>query len=103
LEASLNLLRETGIKRIAAYLSELTDYLCERLANSHYKIISSRLEGEKSQIVCIEHSGEWTSMALYQHLRKQSIIAAPRGTRLRISPHLYNTTEDIDALVEALP
>lgn len=103
LEASLNLLQETGIKRIAAHLYELTDYLCERLASLQYKIISSRLAGEKSQIVCIQHTGEWTPMALYQHLRKQGIIAAPRGARLRISPHLYNTTTDIDALINALP
>jgi selenocysteine lyase/cysteine desulfurase len=104
LEASLKLLLETGTKRIAAYLFELTDYLCERLSNSRYRIISSRLSNEKSQIVCIEDSqGEWTPMALYQHLRKQRIITAPRGSRLRISPHLYNTSQEIDALVDALP
>ena len=103
LAASLNLLQETGVERIAAHLYELTDYLCERLQTRDYRIISSRLPGEKSQIVCIEHRGEWSSMALYHHLRKQGIIAAPRGTRLRISPHLYNTTEDIDALLDALP
>jgi cysteine desulfurase / selenocysteine lyase len=103
LEASLSLLQETGVERIAAHLGELTDYLCERLGNSRYRIVSSRLPGEKSQIVCIRHEGEWSPMALYHHLKKQGIIAAPRGTRLRISPHLYNTAEEIDALVDALP
>src|SRR5206468_5042405 len=52
LEASLRLSTETGIERIAAHLSELTDYLCERLSGLDYKIISSRSKGEKSQIVC---------------------------------------------------
>lgn len=103
LEASLQLLQETGVERIEAHLEELTDYLCENLKNSPYEVISSRLPNEKSQIVCIEHRGDWTPMALYQHLRKQNIMAAPRGTRLRISPHLYNTIEDIDALIKALP
>ena len=103
LEASLNLLQETGVERIAAHLFELTDYLCENLQNSQYRVISSRLPNEKSQIVCIQHRGGRSPMELYQHLRKQSIIAAPRGTRLRIAPHLYNTFEDIDALIEALP
>ena len=42
-------------------------------------------------------------MALYSHLKKRGVIAAPRGERLRIAPHLYNTTEDIDALIKALP
>jgi cysteine desulfurase / selenocysteine lyase len=104
LEASLSMLQETGIERVAAHLNELTDYLCERLQGRDYEIISSRRAGEKSQIVCIQHrSGEWSPMALYSHLKKQNVIAAPRGSRLRISPHLYNTTEDMDAILDALP
>lgn len=103
LESSLKLLLETGIERINAYLSELTDYLCQSLQDGQYRISSSRRPNEKSQIVCIEHKGDWSAMALYQHLRKQNIICAPRGKRLRISPHVYNTFEEIDALVEALP
>ncbi|HYJ47123.1 MAG TPA: aminotransferase class V-fold PLP-dependent enzyme [Pyrinomonadaceae bacterium] len=103
LEASLKLLTETGIGRIAAHLSELTDYLCARLGRLDYKIVSSRREGEKSQIVCLEPKAGWTPMTLYAHLKKQGIIAAPRGGRLRVAPHLYNTAEDIDALLDALP
>jgi cysteine desulfurase/selenocysteine lyase len=103
LEASLSLLLETGVERIAAHLYDLTGYLCERLQTLNYRVVSSRRAGEKSQIVCIQHQGEWSSMALYNHLKKQNIIAAPRGERLRISPHLYNTADDIDKLVDALP
>jgi cysteine desulfurase/selenocysteine lyase len=102
LEASLRLLTETGIERIAAHLSEMTDYFCECLSKRDYEIVSSRREGEKSQIVCIRH-GQWRPMALYAHLKKQNIITAPRGDRLRISPHLYNTAEEIEALLKALP
>ena len=104
LDAGLRLLLETGVERIAAHLEELTDYLCERLASRAYKVVSSRRAGEKSQIVCARHSDdEWTAARLYAHLKRQNIIAAPRGGSLRISPHLYNTVEDIDALIEALP
>jgi len=42
-------------------------------------------------------------MALYSHLKKQGVIIAPRGERLRIAPHLYNTTGEIEALIRALP
>lgn len=103
LDANLRLLTETGVERIAAHLEELTDYLCERLAGRDYEIISSRLKGEKSQIVCIRHTRGRTAMSLYSHLKRQNIMAAPRGDRLRIAPHLYNTLEDIDALLAALP
>lgn len=103
LEASLKLLHETGVERIAAHLSELTDILCERLHGSRYEVVSSRQDGEKSQIVCLRHKDGLDPMALYTHLRRQQIITAPRGDRLRISPHLYNLPEEIEALVSALP
>ncbi|HEX8707798.1 MAG TPA: aminotransferase class V-fold PLP-dependent enzyme [Pyrinomonadaceae bacterium] len=103
LEASLRLLTETGVERIASHLGDLTDYLCERLAGSDYRIVSSRRAGEKSQIVCLQHNGRWSPLALYAHLKSRNIVVAPRGDRLRIAPHLYNTAAEIDALVEALP
>lgn len=104
LEASLRLLTETGVERIAAHLNELTDALCESLTGRDYEIVSSRREGEKSQIVCIRHqSNSWKPLALYAHLKKQNIIVAPRADRLRIAPHLYNTLEEIEQLVNALP
>ncbi len=103
LEASLRLLTETGVERIAAHLEELTDYLCERLGGRDYEIVSSRRTGEKSQIVCLRHRGGQTPNAIYAHLKRQNIQVAPRGDRIRISPHLYNVKHEIDALVDALP
>jgi selenocysteine lyase/cysteine desulfurase len=103
LEQSLKLLTETGIARIQSHLEMLTDHLCERLATKPYRIVSSRNPGEKSQIVCIQHTDGLSSMNLYAHLKDRGIITAPRGDRLRISPHLYNTAEEIEALVNALP
>ena len=102
-KASLDLLHEYGPARISVYLEELTDHLCERLRTKPYHIVSSREAGEKSQIVCIRSTGSLSAMALYARLKQQNIITAPRGDRLRIAPHLYNTPAEIDQLVEALP
>lgn len=103
LEASLRLLVETGVDRIANHLEQLTDYLCESLQGRDYQIVSSRHASEKSQILCIRHRAGLSSMGLYSHLKARNIITAPRGDRLRVAPHLYNTFEDIDELVKALP
>lgn len=102
LEASLQLLTETGIDRIAAYLEELTDYFCDKLDHDKYQIVSSRRSREKSQIVCIGHREGVSAMTLYSRLKARNIITAPRGDRLRISPHFYNTPDEIDELVRAL-
>ena len=103
LEASLKLLNEVGISAIESHLEKLTDHLCEQLQDTAYEVVSSRRTGEKSQIVCIRNTTGLSSMDLYTHLRKRNIITAPRGDRLRISPHFYNTHEEIDELVKALP
>jgi selenocysteine lyase/cysteine desulfurase len=103
LEASLKLLTGTGIQRIRNYLESLTDHLCERLKGGPYRVVSSRRPGEKSQVVCIRNTAGLSSTDLYFHLKKRNIITAPRGDRLRISPHFYNTIEEMDGLVQALP
>ena len=104
LKTSLELLTGLGVAQTARYLEDLTDHLCERLETlPSFDVVSSRAPGEKSQIVCIRHNGGMSAMALYVHLKKQNIITAPRGDRLRIAPHVYNTRDEIDAVVEALP
>ncbi|HZN06428.1 MAG TPA: aminotransferase class V-fold PLP-dependent enzyme [Pyrinomonadaceae bacterium] len=102
-KASLELLTGLGVAEIAKYLEQLTDELCERLKAKNYELVSSRLPGEKSQIVCIRHKAGMSPMALYAHLKDRNIITAPRGDRLRIAPHAYNLPGEIEALIEALP
>jgi selenocysteine lyase/cysteine desulfurase len=103
LKASLELLTALGVAQNARYLEELTDDLCDRLRSAPYEVVSSRLAHEKSQIVCIRAEGGMSAMALYVHLKKQNIITAPRGDRLRIAPHVYSTHDEIEGLIDALP
>jgi cysteine desulfurase/selenocysteine lyase len=103
LEQSLKLLNEIGTGRIQSHLEMLTDDFCQHLATKPFRIVSSRERSEKSQIVCIQHTGGLSALNLYARLKDKGIITAPRGDRLRVSPHLYNTSEEIVALVAALP
>jgi len=102
-KASLELLSGLGVQNIANYLEELTGYLCEGLRVRNYDVVSSRAPGEKSQIVCISPNKGWTAMGLYAHLRERDVITAPRNDRLRIAPHLYNTSAEVDEFIKALP
>src|SRR5215213_10228509 len=103
LKASLELLTRFGVRNIANYLEELTDDLCERLRAKRYEVISSRAAGEKSPIVCIRHLDGLSAMALYHQLNTRKIITAPRGDRLRIAPHFYNTHTEVEEFINALP
>ncbi len=103
LEQSLNLLNEVGITKIEEYLEELTDSLCEMLTRKNYEILSSRLKGEKSQIVSILPKNRWTDVELAKALQRQNIIVSARSGAIRIAPHFFNDLEDIQNLVRALP
>jgi cysteine desulfurase / selenocysteine lyase len=104
LDASLKLLLDTGVDRISEYLLDLTDYLCESLKErGNFELVSSRVGEERSQIVSIKHKDGWTPIQLYSDLKDYNIIVSPRGDRLRISPHFYNTKEEIDQLISLLP
>ncbi len=100
--AALDLLLEIGPAAIEAHLVGLGDYLTEGLSGKGYKVISSRRAGETSGIVCCTHPRH-TPAKLYHHLLERNIVTAPRVGRLRISSHVYNTRDDMDALIAALP
>lgn len=102
LGAAINLFLEVGPAEIEAYLVGLGDHLSERLTSKGYRVVSSRLPGEKSGVVTCTHERH-SQRELHRLLRAKNIITAARANRLRISPHFYNTREEVDELIDALP
>lgn len=102
LGAAIELFLNVGVERVESYLLELGDYLCSNLSERGYQIVSSRREGEASAIICCRHD-KYSSDHLYHILDERRIITTPRLGRLRISPHFYNTEDDIDRLMDSLP
>ncbi len=102
LGAAIELFLNTGLERIENYLLELGDYLSHQLTERGYQVVSSRRSGEQSAVICCRHE-RFSADELYRILNDRRIITTPRLGRLRISPHLYNTREEIDQLIESLP
>ena len=97
LGASLELLLTVGIDAIAERVLYLTDYLCERCRQVGLTVYSSRLPGEASSIVSLVVDGG--AGALKQRCRASGIVVNERAGRLRVSPHAYNSTDELDCLV----
>ncbi len=102
LGAAIELFLQLGLERIENHLLELGDYLSDQLTERGYQVVSSRRQGEKSAVICCRHE-RFSADELYRILNDRRIIITPRLGRLRISPHLHNTREDIDRLIAALP
>lgn len=102
LGASMELLLQNGMENIERHLLNLTDQLCDQLPHRGYRVVSSREPREASAIVSCTHE-KFSAEYLWQELEKKNIIVTPRLGRLRISPHFYNNSSDIEYLLDSLP
>jgi selenocysteine lyase/cysteine desulfurase len=103
LGGSIEWLLEIGLESVWKRVRILTDRLVEGLRRKGYRVISSREPGEASGIVSFV-SDTHDHNRIVNHLRQEyrTVIAARLG-RLRVSPHFYNSEEEIDRLLEQLP
>ncbi len=107
LDASLGMFEsiDGGMEAVEARILGLAGYAIAGLERLGYPVVSPQGSGERSGIVCFSsHPSrpEMTPQRIVDELAARRIYAAARGTVIRISPHFYNTIEDIDALLNAL-
>ena len=102
LGAAIDLFLEVGTEQIEEYVVGLSGYLGDRLTEKGYVVAGSRNPGEMSAVVTCTHE-KHSPANLSRQLRAKNIITAPRVKRLRIAPHFYNTRDEIDTLIDALP
>jgi len=103
LKAAVELLMDVGIDAVSKRLYELTSYLAEGVTRKGYRVVSPRDHEQWSGSVAFTtHVHE--QKEIFTRLRKEHRIEiALRENRLRCSPHFYNTREQLDRLIEALP
>lgn len=102
LRASIDLLLEVGVERIAPAVQALTDQLAEGASKKGYQLLGDRTPENGAGIVTIHKPGIDSRQVVHE-LKERGIIAAPRQGWVRFSPHFYISPEDIDRVVGALP
>jgi cysteine desulfurase/selenocysteine lyase len=99
---SLRLVNSLGIKDVEARVIAITDHLCDLLRDRGFEVFSPRRPGEKSGIVSF-YPRRLKAETVEKRLTRQGFVICAREGRIRVSPHLYNTFEEMERLVEALP
>jgi len=102
LGAAVGLILEIGIQNIESRVLALTDFLIERLSGKGYRIVSSLVPKERSSIVCFR-SDKHSSAELCRRLVDNKIIVSDRANSVRVSPHFYNSEQEIEQMIEMLP
>lgn len=101
LHAAIDLLLEIGVPQIERRVLHLTERLMDGLESKGYHISTPSKESERSGIV-VFRSDRHTTTELFELLRRANVVSAERGG-LRLSPHYYNTTDEIEQVLEILP
>src|SRR5712691_10620790 len=94
-----------GMAAVEERISGLTSHAISGLERLGYPVVSPQGEGERSGIVCFQPSPDrqdLTPQHIVDELAARQIYTAARATVVRISPHFYNTIEEIDALLNVL-
>ena len=102
LKAAIELLHDIGIREIKARVLQLTAHLIDGLQAKGYRVLTPKTDSERAGIVIFE-SEQHTPAEIYELLHAENIITAARGSGVRVSPHFYNTTSEIERLLEVLP
>jgi selenocysteine lyase/cysteine desulfurase len=99
-DAILGMILEVGPARIEARVLHLTARLMEGLRSKGYELISSTREGERSGVVCFRANGD--PLEVLARAQAEKIQIAVRVGAVRVSPHFYNTEEEIDRFLSVL-
>jgi selenocysteine lyase/cysteine desulfurase len=103
MEAAIKFLLASGLQTIEARILDLTDSLIAGLQSRGCTITTPIAHRrERSGIVCFRHPSV-APATLAEHLRAAGVIVSLRGDIIRVSPHFYNSDEDLGRLVDALP
>ena len=101
LRAAIDLLLEIGVPQIEKRVMDLTGRLIDGLQSKGYHVSTPTKESERSGIV-VFRSDRHAATELYQLLQRANVVSAERGG-LRLSPHYYNTTAEIEQILDILP
>lgn len=96
---ALRRILQWGVGNISARLGELTGLVEREADRAGIPAVPAKRRGEHMIGLRL---GPEAPGDLARRLASQNVFVSVRGDSIRVSPHLYNTPEDVDRLFEAL-
>jgi cysteine desulfurase/selenocysteine lyase len=90
-----------GIDKILEHVLHLTDRLNRGLYELGAEVLTPVQDRMRSGIVTARFRGV-NGEAVARELNRRGVIVSPRFGATRISPHLYNSEDDIDHALEEI-
>ncbi|MEM3597165.1 MAG: aminotransferase class V-fold PLP-dependent enzyme [Candidatus Bathyarchaeia archaeon] len=96
---AMKMLLEFGIENVERRIIALTDHLIEALKNLGLQLQTPEERQHRSGIVNFKIDKPKEAV---QRLSQNGIVVSARANGIRVSPHFYNTEEEIDKLIEEI-
>ena len=100
LGAALDLLMEVGVKNIESRVLSLGDSIIGHLDRRGFELLTPRGRDERGGAVTFR--GTFDPLVVRDGLRERGILVNVRGGGLRVSPHFYNTEQEIETLFRTI-
>jgi len=94
--AGIELMQEIGIDRTRKHVRRLTELLIDGVDDLGGTVVTPRNAAQRGALVCIKSTDV---ERLVRELDKADIVTSSRDGNLRVSPHAYNTPEDVKAVL----
>lgn len=102
LEASLEFIQNAGVKTVTVHCRLLLDRLAEGLRTRGFRLSAAAEPAHQSSILCFAAASAEATRKLHERLRARHFAVSLRHDWIRVSPYLYNTEDEIDALLGLL-
>lgn len=102
LATAIELVCGIGVDAVARHDSTLVDQFIAGLDQRHYRLLSPETGSARSTLVFFAPTDRDRTDQVYAALAGNGIYVARRAGALRLSPHLHNTSEDIERVLLAL-
>ncbi len=102
LDASLEFVQSVGVKTVTAHCRRLLDRLAEGLRARGFRMSAAAEPAHNSTILCFQADSPETTRQLHERLKGRHFAISLRHDMIRVSPYLYNTEDEIDALLGTL-
>src|SRR6516165_3098388 len=101
-EASLDLILRIGVEEVERHNDALVAEIVAQLPHTNCVLASPAEREGRGPYVSISARDPKDTPALYERLRAAEVGVSLRENALRISPHIYNTPQDIERLMKVL-
>ena len=102
LTTSINYLLDIGIERIWRHNQQLVDRFITGLDRGQYQLVSPEQGAARSNLVVFSHKDPQQNSSLFKRLSDKGVFTAFWKNNIRVSPHLYNSSKDIDCILSLL-